>query len=156
MLIRFINRALGSGTRLILDELLQGASIPSASILGYADIESSHTAVAHAVASGAADVALGIAAAAHTLGLDFVPLQQEDYHLVCLKSALDMPAICALRDALQDPTWKAKIADIPGYSASNSGQVLALSTVLPWWNFQRSHPEPLDRLDEADAALSQH
>jgi putative molybdopterin biosynthesis protein len=136
---RFINRALGSGTRLILDELLRSAGIPSASIRGYADIESSHTAVAHAVASGAADVALGIAAAAHALGLDFVPLQQEDYHLVCLKSALDLPAICALRDALQSPTWKAKIADIPGYSASNSGQVLALSTVLPWWNFPRSH-----------------
>ena len=55
--------------------------------------------MAQAVASGSADAGLGIEAAARARGLEFVPLLQERYYLVCLKEALEEPPIAALRRA---------------------------------------------------------
>jgi molybdate transport repressor ModE-like protein len=134
---RFINRALGTGTRVVFDELMQQQGLSASDIAGFDLTEPSHTAAAHAIASGAADVALGIEVAARAHGLDFVPLVQENYHLVCLKSALDDPAIVALRSVLQSPLWLEQLDSIAGYSASQCGEVLSLRAVLPWWNFSR-------------------
>ncbi len=134
---RFVNRARGTGTRVVLDELLAHAGIAANTLQGYERSEPSHTAAAHAVASNSADAALGIAIAAKAQGLDFVPLVQENYHLVCLKSALDEPAIAALREVLQSARWQQALADIAGYRPSHSGQVLPLNELLPWWNFSK-------------------
>ena len=133
---RFVNRALGTGTRVVLDELLAQAGIAASTLQGYERSEPSHTAAAHAVASGAADVALGIAIAAKAQGLDFVPLVQENYHLVCLKTALDEPAIAALRTVLRSTAWQQSLAGMAGYQPSRSGEVLALREVLAWWSFR--------------------
>jgi len=134
---RFLNRALGSGTRLVLDELLARASVPVEQIQGYDRTESSHNAVAAAVASGQVDVGLGIAAAAQAHGLDFVPLVRENYHLVCLKSALEEPSIVALRRLLQSAPWQEELAAIAGYTPWRCGEVQSLRAVLPWWDFAR-------------------
>jgi len=138
---RFANRTLGSGTRVVLDELLAQASLLPSEVNGYAHTEPSHAAVAQAVAAGQCDVGIGIAAAARQAGLDFVPLAEERYHLICLKSALEQPGIAALLHLLQTPQWLDQIAQIPGYAAQQSGQVLPLRQVLPWWNY-RSHKTP--------------
>jgi putative molybdopterin biosynthesis protein len=134
---RFVNRARGTGTRVVLDELLAQVGIAANTLKGYEHSEPSHTAAAHAVASNLADAALGIAIAAKAQGLDFVPLVQENYHLVCLKSALDEPAIAALREVLQGVRWQQALAGIAGYRPSHSGKVLPLSELLPWWNFSK-------------------
>jgi molybdate transport repressor ModE-like protein len=134
---RFINRQLGAGTRVVLDELLAQANLPVAQFPGYTDSEPSHTAVAHAIAAGAADVGLGIEVAARAHGLDFVPLLQESYHLVCLKSALDDPAIEALLTLLKSTAWRERLAHLPGYTAWHGGEVQSLRKVLPWWDFAR-------------------
>jgi putative molybdopterin biosynthesis protein len=131
---RFANRALGTGTRVVLDELLASAGLNAADIHGYDHTEPSHAAVAHAVLSGQVDAGLGIEAAAVQAGLDFVPLVQENYHLVCLKTALEQPGIIALQALLQTPQWQKAMASIPGYTASKSGDVLSLCKELPWWN----------------------
>src|SRR5690606_18375136 len=81
---RFVNRAKGTGTRLLLDELLAQADLPSDEIAGYERVERSHGAVALAVASGSADVGLGTEYAARSAQLGFVPLTDERYLLVCL------------------------------------------------------------------------
>jgi molybdate-binding protein len=104
---------------------------------GYAHTEPSHTAVAHAIAAGSADVGLGIEVAARAHGLDFVPLLAESYHLVCLKSALDDPAIMALMLLLKSADWQARLATLPGYTPWQSGVVQSLRRVLPWWDFPR-------------------
>ena len=93
-------------------------------------------AVAAAVASAAADVGPGIEAAASQFGLDFIPLVAEDYFLVCLKDALDQPAVRQLRQALASPSWPLALADLPGYQAQRSGQVLSLTQALPWWHYR--------------------
>jgi molybdate transport repressor ModE-like protein len=141
---RFANRALGSGTRVVLDELLDQAGLTGADIAGYARHEPSHTAVAQAVASSQCDAGLGIEAAAHQAGLDFVPLAEERYHLVCLKSALAQPGVASLLQLLRTPRWQQGMQQIRGYAASDSGQVLSMRRVLPWWDYQhdKHHKSP--------------
>ena len=134
---RFANRALGTGTRVVLDELLAQGGLITSDITGYDHTEPSHAAVAHAVAAGQADAGMGIAAAAQRAGLDFVPLADERYHLVCLKSALEQPGIVALLSLLKSAAWQAHIATLPGHTALNSGEILPMRTVLPWWDFRR-------------------
>ena len=134
---RFINRPLGAGTRVVLDELLAQSGLLPEQFPGYEHTEPSHTAVAHAIAASSADVGLGIEVAARAHGLDFVPLLEESYHLVCLKSALDDPAIVALMLLLKSPAWQARLATLPGYTPWQSGVVQSLRRVLPWWDFPR-------------------
>jgi molybdate-binding protein len=134
---RFANRALGSGTRVVLDELLDLATLTSADLAGYDRTEPSHAAVAQAVASGQCDVGLGIEASAQQAGLDYVPLVNERYHLVCLKSALTQPGVVNLLQLLQTPDWQAAVANIAGYAPDQSGKVLSMRKVLPWWDFRQ-------------------
>jgi putative molybdopterin biosynthesis protein len=132
---RFVNRALGTGTRLLFEALLAQSQVAAGDIQGYGMTESSHAAVAQAVASGAADAGLGIEAAARSRGLDFVPLLKEDYYLVCLKAALDEPAAQALLQVLRTDAWKQRMTALPGYEAGPCGQVLSMRAQLPWWQF---------------------
>jgi putative molybdopterin biosynthesis protein len=134
---RYINRPLGTGTRLILDELIAQQRIKPSQLTGYRRSEPSHAAVAQAVANGEADVGLGIEAVAVALGLGFVPLASERYDLVCLKTALNQPAIQTLCNTLQSSAWRAQCNAIKGYQALRSGEVLSLSNALPWWKFMK-------------------
>ena len=142
---RFLNRPLGTGTRVLLDDLLAQAGLSASAIQGYALNEPSHTAIAQAVAAGAADVGMGIEVAARARGLDFVPLVHECYHLACLKSSLDQPATLALRTLLRTPEWLAQMATLPGYAPWHCGEVQAMNTVLPWWRFTRPKLAPRAR-----------
>jgi putative molybdopterin biosynthesis protein len=135
--VRFINRQSGSGTRLLTDYLLQVQGLESDRISGYGDsAENSHIAVAAAIASGSADAGIGIEAAARNFNLDFIPLMQEDYFLVCLRDALEHPAVVKLREVLQGAGWRDTVAALPGYSTAQGGQVLSLTRALPWWHFR--------------------
>ena len=134
---RFVNRQEGSGTRLLTDHLLAENGVAPERIARYfTRSEDSHLAVAAAVAAGVGDAGLGIEAAAHSFGLDFVPLVTEDYFLVCLAQTLDLPAVQALRGVLQQPAWADTLATLPGYRASLPGEVLSLTRALPWWQFR--------------------
>lgn len=134
--VRFINRVRGSGTRVLLDDLLAREGIAAAAIRGYDQEEPSHSAVAEAVAAGSADAALGIAPAAQSRGLDFIPVVEERYHLACLKSSLDQAANQALLGLLRSAAWQKALAALPGYRPAQSGEVLAMREVLPWWTFR--------------------
>jgi putative molybdopterin biosynthesis protein len=132
--VRFVNRTLGTGTRLLLDDWLASRQLTGAAVQGYEREESSHAAVAACVASGQADCALGIESAARAHHLDFVPLLQEHYWLVCLKSALDTPAVQRLLEILRTPAWDRLLTQLPGYVAGEqTGQVHSLKRRLPWW-----------------------
>jgi putative molybdopterin biosynthesis protein len=142
--LRYVNRAEGTGTRVLLDQLLADAGMGGDDLHGYATREPSHAAVAQSIASGAADAGLGIETAAREKGLDFVPLVQERYHLVCLKSELDFPPVQSLLAILKGPAWQVMLHDLPGYrgDAARSGEVLALRSVLPWWSYRAAKLRP--------------
>ena len=131
--LRYVNRGLGTGTRLLLDELLANQGLAADQLMGYDHQELSHSAVANCIASGQADAGLAIESAALSSGLDFVPLASENYWLVCLKSALDSPPVQALRKNLACPEWQSTLQDMLGYKANQSGNVHSLSKELPWW-----------------------
>lgn len=136
--VRYVNRAPGTGTRLLADDLLQRSGLQPARVAGWQREEPSHAAVAQAVASGSADAGLAIEAAARSRGLDFVPLLDEDYYLVCLKSVLDQPPARSLRALLAGQPWQEQLRRLPGYAPLHSGEVLSLRRQLPWWRFARA------------------
>jgi len=132
--VRMVNRSLGTGTRLLLDQGLLEAGVSPDAIRGYQHEEPSHAAVASQIASGQAQVGLGIASAARAQGLDFIPLHSENYWLVCLKSTLQTPAMLALTHLLQSADWKKQLNQVTGYQAlPECGQVQSLKKTLPWW-----------------------
>lgn len=136
--VRFVNRQSGSGTRLLTEHLLAEQGLVPDGIAGFetAAAEDSHLAVAAAVASGVADAGIGIEAAARHYGVDFVPLVEEAYFLVCLQDALEHPAVLKLRELLQSAAWSQTVAKLPGYALDRSGEVLSLTRALPWWRFR--------------------
>ncbi len=130
--LRFVNRAPGTGTRALLEELLARHQIDPASIRGFGHEESNHLAVAAAVAAGAADAGLGIQAAAGK-SIDFVPLLVEDYFLVCERETLATPHADAIVSLLASTRWREQVALLPGYSAQGAGEIISLRRTLPWY-----------------------
>lgn len=128
--VTLINRQPGSGTRLILDALLSEEGVDAQAIRGYGNEEFTHMAVAAMVASGAADVGLGIRAAAAQLNLAFVPLVQESYVFVLPRERLRAPEIVRLCDLLRSDEYRRRIAALPGYDADRSGSVVDMEGLL--------------------------
>ncbi len=91
-----VNRNRGSGTRILLDQLLQGAR-PA----GYWTEAHSHNAVAAAVDQGRADWGLAIATVARDAGLGFLAVQEEHYDFVLPRTRQERPAVQAFGQILQ-------------------------------------------------------
>jgi putative molybdopterin biosynthesis protein len=135
--LKFVNRSPGTGTRLLLDQSLQERGLFAGALSGYGHEENSHAAVAACIAAGRADVGLGMAHAAQVHGLDFVPLAQEHYWLVCLAAALDTEPVVQLRHLLGSAAWQGRLQELSGYSTvPEAGQVQSLRSMLPWWRFR--------------------
>lgn len=79
--VRFINRQIGFGTRLLLDNLLMEEGIEPAEVNGYLHEEFTHSAIANAILAGKADVGLGVKNIAIKNGLCFVPLKDEIFFI---------------------------------------------------------------------------
>lgn len=122
--IRFINRQRGAGTRVLLDYRLKQLNINPDGIYGYNREEYTHMAVAAAVASGAADAALGILAAAKALALDFVPVVEERYDLCIPGEYWDTPYIKRLLEVIAAPEFQQQVAALGGYDLRDCGSVM--------------------------------
>ncbi|MBV9121125.1 MAG: molybdopterin biosynthesis protein, partial [Chloroflexi bacterium] len=124
--IRFVNRQKGSGTRVLLDYELKRARIDSGSITGYEREEFTHLAIAAAISGGSADAGLGILSAARAMGLDFIPLLQEQYDLVVGPGAWESELLKPLRQALLSSEFRTDLAALGGYDTARIGEVLAV------------------------------
>ncbi len=120
----FINRQIGSGTRILLDYRLSELGILPNQIAGYPNEEFTHMAVAAAVLSGAADAGLGILAAARALDLEFVPVVTESYELVIPESFFDTPAIRLLLDIIESDEFRKAAAKLGGYHTEQTGKIV--------------------------------
>ena len=127
--VRFINRQRGSGTRTILDALLQQAQVPVSRINGYAHEEFTHDAVAAIIASGAAHAGLGIEAAAARFGLNFIPVLREAYVLACRRD-LDPDLLSDLVDLMGSPQFASRMAGLPGYDVSHAGTKMSFAQLF--------------------------
>jgi len=124
--IRFVNREPGSGARVLLDEKFRLLDIDPRTILNYSQEETSHLAIASAVARGEADVGVGIEKAAMQVqNVEFIPLQKERYDLVFLRRDLDKPHFQALLSILRSPGFRKEIHSMGGYDVSRMGDIIA-------------------------------
>ena len=91
--MRYVNRQKGSGTRILADYLCRRENVDTASVYGYDREELTHTSVAAQIASGSADVGMGIYSAAKLYDLDFIPICIEEYDLIVPDHAWDTPMV---------------------------------------------------------------
>jgi putative molybdopterin biosynthesis protein len=100
-----VNRNQGSGTRILIDRLLDGVK-PR----GYPVQSRSHNAVAAAVAQGRADWGVAIRGVADLAGLGFLPLTEERYDFVVPQARIDRPPVRELQRLLADVSVRQKLA----------------------------------------------
>ena len=128
---RFVNRQRGSGTRRLVDRLLQEAGIAPETLRGYGTEEYTHRAVAATVAAGGADAAFGVHAAAAELGLDFVPVLRERYWLAIRERTLATPAAQRLLEALSGKPLARIGRSFAGYDFAGAGTVVNVEEAFP-------------------------
>lgn len=123
--VRLINREAGSGSRALLESLLQKAGVPLRKVRGYDQVAIGHLDAALAVASGAADCCVATPSAARAFGLDFIPLHGERFDFAVRREFLDLPAVRSILDVLQRATLQRKLESLAGYDISETGRILA-------------------------------
>jgi putative molybdopterin biosynthesis protein len=121
--VMFVNRQPGAGTRVLLDYKLSKLKITPEQIRGYEREEVTHMAVAVAIASGLADTGLGIKSAAKALGLDFVPIEREEYDLVFLKDFYHSVLGQKLATVICSAAFKQAVMTLDGYDTKKTGIV---------------------------------
>jgi len=122
--VTLVNRQAGSGTRILLDYEMDKAGISPDAVAGYLNEEYTHMNVAMTVASGAADVGLGINAAARALGLDFIPVSRERYDLVIPEEFFGDPKIQTMLDIIETDEFKTIVEGMGGYETGETGRVV--------------------------------
>lgn len=120
--VRFVNRQSGAGTRVLLDDRISKLGLDPADIRGYEREEVTHMGVAVAVKSGLADCGLGIQQAAVALGLDFLPVEVEDYDLVLLDEFAASEIGQLLLATLRSREFSLAVSGLAGYDTSRSGE----------------------------------
>lgn len=122
--IKIINRPLGTGTRLLLDEELAKAGIEGKGIEGYTREVSRHLDLGLEILSGRAHAGPCIRAVAELLDLDFVPIKWESFDLLILKERFFDKGVQQFLGFLSEPSFKKLGEDLAGYDLSFSGKML--------------------------------
>lgn len=124
--ISIVNREKGSGTRILLDEKLRLLNIQGQSINGYNEERNTHLSVASSIARGEGDVGLGSEKIAlQVAGIDFVPIQEEQYDIVIKNTSLNNPIYKLIVDVIKSDEFKKELQGIGGYNLKNIGKILA-------------------------------
>lgn len=110
-------RAPGTGSRLLLDQLLRTAGVEPAG----GEEFGTHLGVAVAVVTGAADAGLAVRASAEAVGADFVPVGWEDFELAVAPESLEL--VLPLLDVLAATEVQDRLAALGGYDLRRSGEI---------------------------------
>lgn len=123
--ITIVNREPGSGVRVLIDEKLRQAGIPTQEVNGYQDIVSSHLEAAAVVNRGDADVAVG--SEKHSLsvpGIDFLFIQEESYDMVIRKDDFLKKPYQKMIEIIRSSEYQKEVAGLGGYNVENMGKVI--------------------------------
>ncbi|MGH1393157.1 MAG: substrate-binding domain-containing protein [Trichormus sp.] len=120
-----VNREVGAGSRMLLEQQLRQEKIPLEAVKGFEQIATSHQDVAQAVALGLVDAGISTASVATAFGLGFVPLHQSRYDLVILKEYLEEAPIQQLLSTLGHRMVHSQLEVLGGYDITKIGEVVA-------------------------------
>lgn len=123
--ITIVNREPGSGVRVLIDEKLRQAGIPTQEVNGYQDIVSSHLEAAAAVNRGDVDVAVG--SEKHSLsvpGIDFLFIQEESYDMVIRKEDFLKKPYQKMIEIIRSSEYQKEVAGLGGYNVENMGKII--------------------------------
>ena len=129
--VRFVNRQVGSSTRLLVGLMLERLGIDPARVQGYDTSEFTHMAIAAHIASGMADAGIGVETAAWRFGLTFIPLAKERYYFAINHDGLSTPRMQELLALLNSASYRQFVAGLVGYEAHQMGQVMTLEEAFP-------------------------
>jgi putative molybdopterin biosynthesis protein len=121
--VEFVNRQVGSGTRIWLDNQLLSAGIPKDKIKGYGQVTNTHLELCQVIAQNAADAGIGLMAAAHRYGLDFIPLFQERFDLVLPAATASESQLQPILNHLQSSAFRQSVRNLGGYDTQQTGDV---------------------------------
>lgn len=102
-----VNRNAGSGTRILIDQLLDGKEPP-----GHRSQPTSHNAVAAAVAQGRADWGVTIKPVANAYDLAFMPLRDEHFDFMIPENRWDTPVVRRFRALLKDKDVRSRLVEL--------------------------------------------
>lgn len=122
----FVNRQKGAGTRILVDYLLKKEGINQENIIGYDREMTTHMSVAASVSSGAADAGVGVFSAAKTMGLDFIPIGEEEYDFAVPSKYIDNDMFLLFIDILRSEEFKSILADLGGYGSEGIGDIIRI------------------------------
>lgn len=114
---KLVNRNRGSGTRALLDKLLEEMSLRKGitkteltkMIPGYSSGSRTHRSVCMAVIKGKAEVGFGIRPFAEAMGLKFIPLAVEDFDFLINKEIIDTPQLKNMLSVLQSRNFAERL-----------------------------------------------
>jgi len=129
--LRFVNRATGTGTRLLFDKQLAAANVPPDTVQGYGNVVGRHLDVGLEVVSGKADAGLAIRPVAEMLGLHFIPLRRERFDLIIPHSYYFNKPVQQFLSLLTTPEFQKLVESMPGYDLQRSGRVVFRGDATP-------------------------
>lgn len=124
--VRFINRQKGSGTRILLDHLLQKEGVNKKHINGYEREEFTHMSLAKAIENDDCDCGLGVYSAAKTFNLDFIPICEEEYDLAIKAKDLESNFVKQILEVVQCESFKLKIDNLGGYNLEDNCKIIII------------------------------
>lgn len=122
--ITFVNRQRGSGTRILLDYILDKEGIDSKDIKGYDFELSTHMLVASSVKDSRFDCGMGIVSVANLNNLDIIEVGKENYDFLVLKDIIDTPIYNEFIKVLQSNEFKNELDKLGGYIINEIGAII--------------------------------
>lgn len=124
--VRFVNRQIGSSTRSLVGLMLKQLNIDTTRVQGFDSSEFTHMAIAAHIASGMADVGIGVETAAWRCGLSFIPLAKERYFFAVHRDTLAAPQMQRLLELMAGDQYQQYVAQLVGYDSTSLGCVQTL------------------------------
>jgi putative molybdopterin biosynthesis protein len=123
--ITMLNREIGCGVRVLIDESLKKYGIDPNQVRGYETWDKSHLSMASAVSRGDVDVAVGNQKSARQVeNIDFIPLKKERVDLVIPKRTPKFFAD-AILEILNSQAFHDEVSGIGDYDITQTGQIIA-------------------------------
>ena len=113
--LRWVGREAGSAAGELQQEILAGR-VPKRTVRG-------HRNVAEAIRGGWADVGVCVRLVCEEAGLDFLSVREETCDLCFVAPSSGDPRLQALVETVQSPGYRVLIRDLPGYDASETGEL---------------------------------